>query len=131
MWGPIATANTDPHFYLQLHIHISFLINPFILRKLPFLSHMEKFLLLERKLHVYFTFYLLIFFLGDSRLSAAEGNLVNCTWYADNACCRRMEVTSVFGGMFPLYGATTECRSHINYMMCYFCSPDQYRWYDK
>ena len=66
---------------------------------------------------------------GGVRVSAPQGNLINCSWYADNACCQRTEVTSVFGDMYPLYGASTACTNHLNYLMCYFCSPEQYKWY--
>lgn len=70
-------------------------------------------------------------YFGGARVSKNENNLVNCSWYANNACCKRTEVTSVFGGMYPLYGATEECKNQVNYLMCYFCSPEQYMWYDK
>ncbi len=62
-------------------------------------------------------------------MSAPQGNLVNCSWYSQNACCKRTEVTSVFGGMYPVYGASRECAQLLNYMMCYFCSPEQHVWY--
>jgi len=70
-------------------------------------------------------------YFGGVRVSSNEDNLVNCTWYASNACCKRTEVTSVFGSMLPLYGSSAECANHINYLMCYFCSPEQHLWYDK
>ena len=25
--------------------------------------------------------------------------------------------------------SSEECRNHMNYLMCYFCSPDQYKWF--
>ncbi|XP_060555180.1 uncharacterized protein LOC132716051 [Ruditapes philippinarum] len=68
-------------------------------------------------------------YFGNTRVAKAEGGLVNCSWYSHNACCKRTEVTSVFSNMLPLYMASKDCRNHINYMMCYFCSPDQYHWY--
>ncbi|CAH1773573.1 unnamed protein product, partial [Owenia fusiformis] len=67
----------------------------------------------------------------SSRYASPESGLVNCSWYSEKACCKRTEVTSVFGGMLPLHDATVDCRNKINYMMCYFCSPEQHRWYDK
>jgi Folate receptor family len=70
-------------------------------------------------------------FTGGTRISAPESNLVNCTWFASNSCCKRTEVTSVFGEMYPLHGATRECSNQLNYLMCYFCSPHQYQWYDR
>ncbi|XP_019628146.1 PREDICTED: uncharacterized protein LOC109472735 [Branchiostoma belcheri] len=65
----------------------------------------------------------------DARYSEPQGNLANCTWYSNNCCCRRTEVTSVASSMYPLFGATQKCRNVLNYMMCYFCSPEQYLWY--
>ncbi|KAL4220923.1 hypothetical protein ACF0H5_019189 [Mactra antiquata] len=64
------------------------------------------------------------------RTAMYEGGLVNCSWYASSSCCKRTEVTSVFSSnMLPLYEASQDCRNRINYMMCFFCSPDQYLWY--
>ncbi|KAK2155278.1 hypothetical protein LSH36_244g04005 [Paralvinella palmiformis] len=68
---------------------------------------------------------------GADRVSSPESSLINCSWYASNACCKRTEVTSVFGEMYPLYGASKECSDRINYLMCYFCSPEQYIWYNR
>ncbi|KAI0217870.1 hypothetical protein LSAT2_030331 [Lamellibrachia satsuma] len=68
-------------------------------------------------------------YFGGGRVSSPQGNLVNCSWYSSNACCQRTEVTSVFGGMYPLYGASRECSNQLNYLMCYFCSPRQHLWY--
>uniref|UniRef100_A0A2C9LYG6 Folate receptor-like domain-containing protein n=1 Tax=Biomphalaria glabrata TaxID=6526 RepID=A0A2C9LYG6_BIOGL len=65
----------------------------------------------------------------NNRYPNAEGGLINCTWYTANSCCKRTEVTSVFSAMDPLYGATVLCRNYINYLMCFFCSPDQYKFY--
>ncbi|BFZ24006.1 hypothetical protein BsWGS_27045 [Bradybaena similaris] len=31
--------------------------------------------------------------------------------------------------MDPLYKATKLCRNYINFLMCFFCSPDQYKFY--
>ncbi|GFS17901.1 voltage-dependent calcium channel subunit alpha-2/delta-3-like [Elysia marginata] len=65
----------------------------------------------------------------NERSPQPEGGLVNCTWYTSKSCCKRTEVTSVFAAMDPLYGATKLCRNYINYLMCFFCSPDQGRFY--
>ncbi|RUS73955.1 hypothetical protein EGW08_018293 [Elysia chlorotica] len=65
----------------------------------------------------------------NERSPTNEGGLVNCTWYKTKACCKRTEVTSVFAAMDPLYGATKLCRNYINYLMCFFCSPDQGKFY--
>ncbi len=31
--------------------------------------------------------------------------------------------------MFTLYRASKQCMNMMNYMMCFFCSPDQFIWY--
>ncbi|XP_062598040.1 uncharacterized protein LOC134259478 [Saccostrea cucullata] len=67
----------------------------------------------------------------NKRFAVEVEGLINCTWYAPKACCKRTEVTSVFSGMPPLYGASRDCTNHLNYMMCYFCAPDQVHWYHK
>ncbi|XP_048736667.1 uncharacterized protein LOC125651876 [Ostrea edulis] len=67
----------------------------------------------------------------SNRVAVAVEGLINCTWYAPKACCKRTEVTSVFADMPPLYGASKDCTNHMNYMMCYFCAPDQVHWYHK
>ncbi|XP_033642187.1 riboflavin-binding protein-like [Asterias rubens] len=67
---------------------------------------------------------------GNYRYAAPEYNLSNCTWYRDMSCCKRTEVSSVFGSMFKIYDYTERCHSRLNYMMCYFCSPNQIDWYD-
>jgi len=33
--------------------------------------------------------------------------------------------------MFTLHQASTQCRNMMNYLMCFFCAPDQYLWYIK
>jgi hypothetical protein len=67
--------------------------------------------------------------LAETRFSQPESSLINCTWYKTNACCKRTEVASVFLSMFTLNQASQQCMNLMNYMMCYFCSPDQYIWY--
>jgi len=70
-------------------------------------------------------------FFSDGRLPQVEKGLANCSWYEDEACCKRTEVASVFESMFTLYRASTACRNMVNYLMCFFCAPDQYLWYIK
>ncbi|KAL5013722.1 hypothetical protein ScPMuIL_007992 [Solemya velum] len=65
----------------------------------------------------------------EERFAAPEVGLVNCSWYVQKSCCKRTEVTSVFSSMLPLFGATEACKNRMNYLMCYFCSPEQHRWY--
>ena len=36
---------------------------------------------------------------------------------------------SVFQKMMPLQTSSEDCRNRMNYLMCYFCSPDQSTWY--
>lgn len=71
------------------------------------------------------------FFLADDRFPKSEKGLANCTWYEDDACCKRTEVASVFESMFTLHQASKQCRNMMNYLMCFFCAPDQYLWYIK
>ncbi|GAU89991.1 hypothetical protein RvY_02475 [Ramazzottius varieornatus] len=66
---------------------------------------------------------------GADRIAEPEGNLANCSWFGKKACCKRTEVTSVFSDMFKLFGATKECEDRLNYLNCYFCSPDQEIWF--
>ncbi|XP_025082769.1 uncharacterized protein LOC112557241 [Pomacea canaliculata] len=68
------------------------------------------------------------YFYSD-RVAKPEGGLVNCSWYSNQACCKRTEVTSVFSNIEPLHSATRACRNQLNYLMCFFCSPDQHLWY--
>ncbi|XP_067950696.1 riboflavin-binding protein-like [Watersipora subatra] len=75
-------------------------------------------------------------FVYEARPPSAEDGLRNCTWYSQYSCCKRTEVTSVFQGMLPLdtpsgmdVAKARHCRNLINYMMCYFCDPNQANWY--
>ena len=69
-------------------------------------------------------------FPAATRYASAQPGLVNCSWFSSRSCCKRTEVTSVFSAnMPPLYQATTDCQNKMNYMMCYFCSPEQFHWY--
>ena len=69
--------------------------------------------------------------LADERFPKVEKGLANCSWYEDDACCKRTEVASVFESMFTLHQASAQCRNMMNYLMCFFCAPDQYLWYIK
>ncbi|KAJ8320624.1 hypothetical protein KUTeg_002211, partial [Tegillarca granosa] len=64
---------------------------------------------------------------GGNRYSGVEYGLVNCSWYASDCCCKRTEVTAVFSSIYPLYGASQDCKNQMNYLMCYFCDPFQHR----
>lgn len=55
-------------------------------------------------------------------------SLSNCTWFRERSCCTRTEVTSTFLGMPHVETSNSDCHNHLNYLMCYFCSPDQYQW---
>ena len=55
--------------------------------------------------------------------------LSNCTWYRERSCCTWTEAMSVFQNMMPLQTSSESCRNHMNYLMCYFCSPEQYLWF--
>ncbi|CAF4942776.1 unnamed protein product, partial [Rotaria sp. Silwood1] len=70
-------------------------------------------------------------FFADDRYPKVEKGLANCSWYEDDACCKRTEVASVFESMFTLHQASIQCRNMMNYLMCFFCAPDQYLWYIK
>ena len=65
---------------------------------------------------------------GSERKPKEAYSLSNCTWYRESSCCTRTEVTSSFLGMPHLATSSDDCRNRMNYMMCYFCSPDQYKW---
>ncbi|UJR09846.1 hypothetical protein I4U23_014071 [Adineta vaga] len=70
-------------------------------------------------------------FFSDVRHPKVEKGLTNCSWYEDNACCKRTEVASVFESMYTLHKASSACQNMMNYLMCFFCAPDQYLWYIK
>ncbi|XP_063408603.1 uncharacterized protein LOC134692112 [Mytilus trossulus] len=65
------------------------------------------------------------------RYATPTHGLVNCSWYAPKACCKTTEVISVFTTMFPLYEASQACQNQLNYMMCFFCDPNQRIWYNQ
>ncbi len=70
-------------------------------------------------------------FLADERRPEEQKGLANCTWYEGDACCKRTEVASVFESMYTLHQASKRCHDLMNYLMCFFCAPDQYLWYIK
>ena len=68
-------------------------------------------------------------FPDNERKPSESYSLSNCTWFRERSCCTRTEVTSIFQEMPPLDTSNEECRSHLNYMMCFVCSPTQYKWF--
>jgi hypothetical protein len=73
----------------------------------------------------------LIFVIGGGRYPKEAYSLSNCTWYRENACCDRTEVASVFREMPALLTSDKGCYNRMNYLMCYFCSPEQKLWYNQ
>ena len=70
-----------------------------------------------------------VFSTGSDRTPKESYSLSNCTWFRERSCCTRTEVTSTFLGMPHVDTSSDECLNHLNYMMCYFCSPEQSRWF--
>ena len=68
-------------------------------------------------------------FPGGGRTPKEAYSLSNCTWYKEQSCCRHTEVTSVFKAMMPLETSNSKCYNLMNYLMCYFCSPEQEYWF--
>ncbi|KXJ19807.1 uncharacterized protein LOC110251577 [Exaiptasia diaphana] len=68
-------------------------------------------------------------YFGAGRTPKEAYSLSNCTWYKEQSCCRHTEVTSVFSAMMPLETSSKKCHNLMNYLMCYFCSPEQEFWY--
>ncbi|PAA66161.1 hypothetical protein BOX15_Mlig017771g1 [Macrostomum lignano] len=69
-------------------------------------------------------------FFAGTRYSVPESSLVNCYWYNRNACCKRIEVTSVFSSLLSkLEGQSRRCYDMLRYLLCYFCSPEQHFWF--
>lgn len=66
---------------------------------------------------------------GSDRVPKEAYSLSNCTWFRERSCCTRTEVTSTFLGMPHLETSSSDCHNHLNYLMCYFCSPDQHQWF--
>lgn len=71
------------------------------------------------------------FDLGGGRSPKEAYSLSNCTWYRENSCCERTEVASVFSEMPALLTNDQGCYNRMNYLMCYFCSPEQNLWYNQ
>ncbi|XP_068753678.1 riboflavin-binding protein-like [Montipora capricornis] len=67
-------------------------------------------------------------YFGSERTPKEAYSLSNCAWFRERSCCTRTEVTSAFLGMPRLESSSSNCSNHLNYMMCYFCSPNQFRW---
>ena len=72
-----------------------------------------------------------MFLTGVDRTPAEAYSLSNCTWYRENACCKRTEVASVFSEMPALLTSDKGCYNRMNHLMCYFCSPKQSLWYNQ
>ena len=67
----------------------------------------------------------------NNRAPRPQPTLNNCTWYRDNCCCMPQELKIIFARLKPMPGASPECIRYMNYLMCYICSPDQYRFYGR
>ena len=77
-----------------------------------------------------------------SRQSQSNWGLPNCTFFRPNACCSLPEVELALGASMAQAGimmesvdsqpefATRKCRNHLDFLMCYFCSPMQKGWTD-
>ena len=80
--------------------------------------------------------------IDTSRASAPNWGLRNCTYFRSDACCNAAEVEMALGPSMAQAGLMLEaidiepsyshlqCRNHIDYMMCFFCSPKQGSWSD-
>ena len=65
----------------------------------------------------------------SNRAPSPQPALTNCTWFDKNSCCRENEVRHIFAQVRPLIGSSAECTRFLNVLMCYVCSPLQYRFY--
>ena len=72
-----------------------------------------------------------MFSTGGERVPKEAYSLSNCTWYREDSCCERTEVASVFSEMPALLTSNQGCYDRMNYLMCYFCSPEQNLWYNQ
>jgi hypothetical protein len=80
--------------------------------------------------------------IDTSRASAPNWGLRNCTYFRSDACCNAAEVEMALGPSMAQAGLMLEaidiepsyshlqCRNHLDYMMCFFCSPKQGSWSD-
>ena len=108
----------------MLQDHVVFFVNKFLFLFFNQTNRNENHL-------IDFLFIYFFVVVADKRYPKVEKGLANCSWYEDDACCKRTEVASVFESMFTLHQASTQCRNMMNYLMCFFCAPDQYLWYIK
>ncbi|RDD39115.1 hypothetical protein TrispH2_008838 [Trichoplax sp. H2] len=69
-------------------------------------------------------------YFGNARKPETHAGLSHCTWFS-KTCCRRTEVTSVFNNMPRLTSASAPCQQRMEYLRCYFCSPNQGNWYNR
>ena len=67
----------------------------------------------------------------NNRAPSTQINLKNCTWYKENSCCLQREIESTFSQVKPLIGSSNACQTYLNNLMCYICSPRQYKFYGK
>lgn len=65
----------------------------------------------------------------NNRAPTPQPDVKNCTWYKHESCCTQIEIEETFKNMKPLQGSTPKCQRYINYLMCYICSPYQFRFY--
>jgi hypothetical protein len=67
----------------------------------------------------------------NNRAPSPQINLKNCTWYRENSCCLQSEIDSTFSKVKPLIGSSELCQKYLNYLMCYICAPNQFKFYGK
>lgn len=65
----------------------------------------------------------------NNRGPSSQPFLNNCTWYRDNACCKQEEIATGFANVKPPQGASARCLQQLNYLTCYVCDPNQYKFY--
>ena len=81
--------------------------------------------------------------IGAQKTIQSDWALRNCTVFRANACCSYAQVDLALGVSMAQAGlmvqgvdtdpeyATRNCRNHLDYLMCYFCSPLQKGWTEK
>ncbi len=67
----------------------------------------------------------------NNRAPSPQINLKNCTWYRENSCCLQAEIDSTFSKVKTLIGSSELCQKYLNYLMCYICAPNQFKFYGK
>lgn len=61
----------------------------------------------------------------NNRKPSPQPNLLNCTWFNENSCCKQEEIDALFGTVKPLPGSSPQCQRYTNFLMCYVCAPYQ------